>query len=309
MSQWVTINEVGPRDGLQSLGKVLTAEQRLQLIQGLVDCGLTAIEATSFVSPKAVPQMAGAAELYQQLPSTEQVRYAALVPNMRGYNDAKAAGANTVNVVLSVTDTMNRKNINMSLAETARVCCDIMQQATNDGINGQAYLAVAFECPFEGKVQPQVVTAFAQQMLTAGANKIIIADSIGAANPAQVTELLKQLQAVMPMTKVACHFHDTRGMALANVYAALQCGVREFDTAIGGMGGCPFSPGASGNMATEDAVIMLEQMGFNTGVSLEKLTHLIGTTEAMVERKLGGHGYNWLKRQYLKDTELGAHCG
>ncbi|WP_411358987.1 hydroxymethylglutaryl-CoA lyase [Pseudidiomarina salilacus] len=309
MSQWVTINEVGPRDGLQSLGKVLTAEKRLQLIQGLVDCGLSAIEATSFVSPKAVPQMAGAAELYQQLPDTDKVRYAALVPNVRGYTDAKAAGAHTVNVVLSVTDTMNRKNINMSLEQTAQVCAEIMQQAAADQLNGQAYLAVAFECPFEGTVDPQVVTGFAQQMLEAGAKKIIIADTIGAANPAQVTTLLNQLQAVVPMAQVACHFHDTRGMALANVYAALQCGVREFDTAIGGMGGCPFSPGASGNMATEDAVLMLEQMGYQTGISLPQLTQFIGTAEAMLERKLGGHSYNWLKRQYLNDTEQGAHCG
>ncbi|WP_417685457.1 hydroxymethylglutaryl-CoA lyase [Pseudidiomarina gelatinasegens] len=309
MSEWVTINEVGPRDGLQSLGKVLTVEQRLQLIQGLVDCGIAAIESTSFVSAKAVPQMAGATELYRQLPNVANVRYAALVPNLRGYNDAVAAGARTVNVVLSVTDTMNLKNINMSLEQTAQVCSDIMKQAKADGVNGQAYLAVAFECPFEGAVSTDVVTEFAKQMYSAGAQKIIIADTIGAANPARVITLLTQIAKVLPLSQVACHFHDTRGMALANVYAALQCGVREFDTAIGGMGGCPFSPGASGNMATEDAVLMLEQMGYKTGISLHELTAVIGTVEGLVERKLGGHSYNWLKRQYLQNNEQGAHCG
>lgn len=308
---YVCINEVGPRDGLQSLGKSLSVEQRLTLIDGLISCGINAIEATSFVSPKAVPQMANAAELYQQLPATDTVRYAALIPNARGYQDAVRAGAQVVNVVLSVTDTMNRKNINMSLQQTREVCADLMRQASADGITGQAYLAVAFECPFEGLVDPQVVLDCAREMRAAGADKIIIADTIGAANPAQVTHLLKQLTAGIPAQQIACHFHDTRGMALANVLAALQCGVREFDAAIGGMGGCPFSPGASGNMATEDAVLMLHSMGYQTNIDLPALTRFIPTVGAMVERELGGKSYNWLKRQHDADaeTDKGAHCG
>ncbi|MCH8500776.1 MAG: hydroxymethylglutaryl-CoA lyase [Aliidiomarina sp.] len=302
MRDSVIVNEVGPRDGLQSLGSVLSVADRIALIRALNDAGLRHIEAGSFVSPKAVPQMAGTDELFQQLPLTESVNYSALVPNLRGYENAKAAGAQAVNVVLSVTDTMNQKNIRMSLAETTAACAEIVKAAKADGIHAHAYLAVAFTCPFEGKVPERVVLALVEKMLKAGADKLIIADTIGAANPAEVRSLIAKVTALTSANKVSCHFHDTRGMGLANTLAALDGDIREFDSAIGGMGGCPFSPGASGNVATEDVVLMLDSMGLKTGIAPLDLVAAIDTASKLVNKQLGGRSYNWLTQQIAKQT-------
>lgn len=302
MRDSVIVNEVGPRDGLQSLGSVLSVADRIALIRALTDAGIRHIEAGSFVSPKAVPQMAGTDELFQQLPLTDSVSYSALVPNLRGYDNAKAAGAQAVNVVLSVTDTMNQKNIRMSLAETTAACAEIVKTAKADGIQAQAYLAVAFTCPFEGKVPERVVLALAEKMLNAGADKLIIADTIGAANPAEVRSLVAKVTKLTYAKNVSCHFHDTRGMGLANTLAALDCDVREFDSAIGGMGGCPFSPGASGNVATEDVVLMLDSMGLKTGIAPLDLVAAIETASKLVNKQLGGRSYNWLQQQIAKQS-------
>lgn len=297
MNKFVVVNDVGPRDGLQSQGKILTPESRLGLIKTLVDAGLSHIEAGSFVSPKAVPQMAGTDEVFRSLPSPDSVRYAALVPNMKGYELAVASGARVVNVVLSVTETMNQKNINMSLQKTADVCAEIVKRAKSDGIAAQAYLAVAFECPFEGRVDPTVVRHYAELMSGAGADKIIIADTIGAANPASVRQVLSAVASVMSLEHVACHFHDTRGMALANILAALDAGIREFDSSIGGLGGCPFSPGASGNVATEDVVLMAHSMGFETGIDPLALVPVVRAAESLTGIELGGKSFRWLSRE------------
>jgi hydroxymethylglutaryl-CoA lyase len=297
MSNFVVVNDVGPRDGLQSQGKILTPECRSGLIKNLVNAGLTNIEAGSFVSPKAVPQMAGADEVFRSLPNTDSVRYAALVPNMKGYELAVAAGAHVVNVVLSVTETMNQKNINMSLQKTADVCVDIVKRAKSEGVSAQAYLAVAFECPFEGRVDPDVVRHYAELMNEAGADKIIIADTIGAANPASVRDVLSAVASVVSLEQVACHFHDTRGMALANILAALDAGVREFDSSIGGLGGCPFSPGASGNVATEDVVLMAQSMGFETGIDPLALVPVVRAAETLTGVELGGKSFRWLSKE------------
>lgn len=298
MSIDVLINEVGPRDGLQSQGKTLTVEQRLQLIEALVvKAGLRAIEAGSFVSPKAVPQMAGTDQLFPRLPLANQVAYSALVPNMKGYELAKAAGVRTFNVVLSATETMNQKNIGMSLEQTTVVCEQIMQRCKAEGMHGQAYVAVAYSCPFEGETSPTVVRQLSEQMLDAGAGKIIIADTIGAANPRQVTDLLHDWVNDVGAARISCHFHDTRGMALANVLAALNEGVREFDSSIGGLGGCPFSPGASGNLATEDLALMLESMGLNIGFPAMGLVPIVRLAEQLTGVQLGGHSFRWLARQ------------
>lgn len=302
----VLINEVGPRDGLQSQGKTLTVEQRLQLIEALAVTGrLRAIEAGSFVSPKAVPQMAGTDLLFPQLPLTDQVAYSALVPNMKGYELANAAGARTFNVVLSATETMNQKNIGMSLEQTTAVCADIMQRCKAEGMQGQAYVAVAYSCPFEGETSPAIVRQLSEQMFRAGASKVIIADTIGAANPQQVTDLLRGWINDIGPSRISCHFHDTRGMALANVLAALNEGVREFDSSIGGLGGCPFSPGASGNLATEDLALMLESMGLNTGISARGLVPVVRLAEQLTGVQLGGHAFRWLARQ-VEQAEEGA---
>lgn len=293
----VVINEVGPRDGLQSQGKTLSVDERLLLIDELVAAGLRAVEVGSFVSPKAVPQMAGTDELFARLSRTDEVAYSALVPNMKGYELARAAGAKVFNVVLSATETMNQKNIRMSLDQTTSACAQIMQRCREDGVKGQAYVAVAFTCPFEGPTAPGVVTALSEQMVDAGATKVIIADTIGAANPREVYALMNALVGGLSASQLSCHFHDTRGMALANVLAALNEGVREFDSSIGGLGGCPFSPGASGNLATEDLVLMLESMGLNTGFSARSLVPVVRTAERLTGIGLGGHSFRWLARQ------------
>lgn len=300
MTDFVTVNEVGPRDGLQSQSKTLSVGERLQLIGALLNAGVRNIEAGSFVSPKAVPQMAGTAELFTRLSLRDEVCYSALVPNLRGYEEARAAGARSIAVVLSATETMNQKNINMSLERTIEVCSELLQRASKDGIEGRAYVAVAFECPFEGLTPPSVVEYLSQHMLQAGASKVIIADTIGAANPASVRRVLERLTQIDAANIWSCHFHDTRGMALANVLAALEYGVREFDSSIGGLGGCPFSPGASGNLATEDLVLMLQSMGLHTGIDMDRLVGAVDKAQALTGSTLGGHGWRWLKRESSK---------
>lgn len=303
MRDFVTINEVGPRDGLQSQGKTLEVNQRLQLIQALLDCGIRSIEAGSFVSPKAVPQMAGTGELFAQLVQRGEVAYSALVPNLRGYELAREAGVRSVAVVLSATETMNQRNINMSLERTTEVCVELMQRARADGIEGRAYVAVAFECPFEGVTPPAVVESLSRRLFDAGARKVIVADTIGAANPASVLRVLERLSD-LDAAQLSCHFHDTRGMALANVLASLECGVREFDSSIGGLGGCPFSPGATGNLATEDLALMLDSMGLDTGLDVFALCDAVQVAQSLTGTPLGGHSHRWLQRESAKRREV-----
>lgn len=305
MSDFVTVNEVGPRDGLQSQGKTLSLDERLLMIDALLDSGIRSIEVGSFVSPKAVPQMAGTGELFGRLPMTDAVAYSALVPNMRGYELAREAGVRSVAVVLSATETMNQRNINMSLEQTTAVCAELMQRAREDGIQARAYVAVAFECPFEGLTPPSVVEHLTKRMFEAGADKVIIADTIGAANPRAVREVLERLTPYDAARQLSCHFHDTRGMALANVLAALECGVREFDSSIGGLGGCPFSPGATGNLATEDLVLMLDAMGLRSGIDPLALVTSVQRVQALTGTPLGGHSFRWLDRQAEK--QQGGH--
>ncbi len=293
----VVINEVGPRDGLQNQARVLEVAERIGMIQALIDAGLRSVEAGSFVSPKAVPQMANTAAVFAQLPSPDLVCYSALIPNARGYELARAAGARTLSVVLSATETMNQRNINLSLEETTVICAELMRRAKEDGTQGWAYLAVAYECPFEGATPVARVERLAAKMIEAGAAKLIIADTIGAANPAEVHVLISRLVASFGAARIACHFHDTRGMALANVLAALDEGVRTFDSSIGGLGGCPFSPGASGNVATEDVVLMIESMGLRTGIDPLALVAVVDHCSELLGSPLGGHSYRWLQCQ------------
>ncbi|MCF6754292.1 hydroxymethylglutaryl-CoA lyase [Pseudomonas stutzeri] len=303
MSERIVVNEVGPRDGLQSQGKTLTVEQRLEMIHALLATGIRSIEVGSFVSPKAVPQMAGTDALFARLPMPDQVAYSALIPNAKGYELARAAGARSVAVVLSATETMNQRNIRMSLDETTAVCLELMQQARRDGLEARAYVAVAFECPFEGVTPAERVIALTQRLFDAGADKVIIADTIGAAHPTSVRGVLEPLRSMGLQERLSCHFHDTRGMALANVLASLDAGVREFDSSIGGLGGCPFSPGATGNLATEDLVLMLNAMGLNTGIDSLALVDAVQRVQALTETPLGGHSFRWLQRQHQAHRE------
>ena len=297
MRERILVNEVGPRDGLQNQPVHVPLADKLELIGALVAAGIRAMEAASFVSPKAVPQMADADELFPQLPSPESVRYSALVPNARGLERALAAGAREVAVVLSATETMNQRNINMSLDETRRVCAEVIAAAAARGVRTKAYVAVAFTCPFEGPVARAQVMALAQAMFDAGTDEVVIADTIGAAGPREVHDLLGECVRTFGAERIAAHFHDTRGFALANAWAALALGIRRFDASIGGMGGCPFAPGAAGNLATEDLVVLAEQCGYETGISVPKLRAAVKIAERLTQRPLGGRTTAWLRTQ------------
>jgi hydroxymethylglutaryl-CoA lyase len=244
--------------------------------------------------------LADADLLFPQLPRRDQVNYSALVPNARGLERALHAGVREIAVVLSATQTMNQRNINMSLAETRHACAEVIAAAGTHGMRRKAYIAVAFTCPFEGKVATDLVIELAKEMFDHGADEVVIADTIGAANPREVQVLLDDCVKTFGAERLAAHFHDTRSFALANVWAALSVGIRRFDTSIGGLGGCPFAPGAAGNIATEDLVLMAEQCGFETGISVPALRTAVALAERLTKRSLGGRTTAWLKSQDLK---------
>lgn len=290
----VIINDVGPRDGLQNDRTAVSPADRARLIGALVDAGVPAVEAVSFVSPRAVPKMAGAAEVVAAL-DLDRADFSALVPNHKGYEMARDSGIRSVAVVLSATDTMNRKNINMDLDTTVAVCREIVAQAAADGLRPRGYVSVAVECPYEGRVPDSRVEALAATLFDAGAAEVIVADTIGAANPAQVKALFGRLVGTFGAQRLSAHFHDTRALALANAWQALECGIRKFDASIGGLGGCPFAPGAAGNLATEDLVSLLDQAGFHTGVDLAALLEVVELARELVQHDLGGRALPWLR--------------
>jgi hydroxymethylglutaryl-CoA lyase len=294
----IHITDVSPRDGLQNQKVPVDTQAKLQLIRLLAAAGVRSVEATSFVSPKAVPQMADAGELVPlilaQLPA---LRTSVLVPNLRGLERAHAAGAREIAVVLSATETMNQKNINMGLQQATEVSAQTLQAAQALGLRTRAYVAVAFDCPFEGPTPLGTVLALSERMHAAGAGEVVIADTIGSASPGMVKERLGALVQVLPAAQLAVHFHDTRGMGAANAWAALEVGIRRFDASVGGIGGCPFAPGAAGNLATEDLVLMAERSGFSTGIATDGLLEAIRFAEALLQRPLGGRAIAWLRRQ------------
>ena len=296
-SEFVYINEVGPRDGLQNQKTILSSGIRLDLINYLIDAKLPGIEAASFVSPKAVPAMEGASKIIQGLVDTKGCEISVLVPNMKGFEMASEAGAEIISVVPSATETMNQKNINMGLEETIKSSCNIIKSAKSSNLRTRAYISVAWECPFEGKVESSTVLNIANQLLDAGADEIILADTIGAANPASVGSLFKQCVDEFDHKILSGHFHDTRAMALANVCAALSEGIRKFDSCIGGLGGCPFAPGAAGNLATEDLANMLSQMGYKTDLDLQKISEIADYCSDQLKAPLGGRMSAWLSKQ------------
>jgi len=297
MRETVTINDVGPRDGLQNQQRILTPQQRLELVKALVAAGVKHIEVGSFVSPRAVPAMAGAAEVLAGLPRGGGSRFTVLIPNMKGYELAQAAGATSVNMVLYASEGMAKKNANMGMLQAEQVTADILHRARQEGIRVAAAIAVAFECPFDGPTDPAVVQRIVAQFLQLGADEVSVADTIGAANPGQVRVLTQTLVERHGAERLSCHFHDTRAMGLANVFAALESGIRKFDASIGGLGGCPFAPGASGNVATEDVVMMLEQMGYDTGIGLAPLVAAAELAKSLTGTAPGGRATPWLRRQ------------
>ena len=296
----VIVNDVAPRDGLQNDPVAVSPGERAELIKRLVAAGLPAVEVAAFVSPKAVPKMAGATEVAAAL-DLDRADFSALVPNRKGYEMARAAGMRSVALVLSATETMNRRNINMGLDQAAAVCRETLQQARGDGLKARAYIAVAFECPYEGTVPDAEVERLAGDMFAAGAEEIIVADTIGAGNPTRAKALFGRMAAAFGAERLAAHLHDTRALALANAWQALECGVRKFDASAGGLGGCPFAPGAAGNLATEDLVSMLHQAGFQTGIDLTALLDVVLGMESLLGRPVGGRSLPWLRRRLAED--------
>lgn len=265
----VTINEVGPRDGLQNIKNILSVDERLKLIRSLEEAGIKLMEIGSFVSHKAVPAMSDTDVLISKLGNIEN--YSVLIPNKKGLDKAKINGVKEICTVLCVTNSMNQKNINQSVKETLKDLKKIFLETKKNGMRSKCYVSVAFYCPYEGKVDSCYVEDVIGMLLDYKADEIVIADTIGAANPREVKKLLSSLTNNYKDISLSCHFHDTRALGLANVYASLDAGIKKFDSCIGGLGGCPFAPNSSGNLATEDLVSMLEMMNITTGVDLDKL--------------------------------------
>lgn len=299
MSDRIVIKEVAPRDGLQAQPQHLTIEQRLELIAILSASGISECEIGSFVSPSAVPQMAGTDVIASNLPDSDVV-YSALVPNSKGYDLALRAGVKQLAIVVSATEQMNKKNINMTLSETFAMAEDLMSRAKNDGVDIHAYLAVAFECPYEGRVAMETVLRQADSLMRCQPARLVVADTIGAANPRAVKEMMDALVQDFGAARLGCHFHDTRAMAIANVFAAIESGVRYFDSSAGGLGGCPFAPGAKGNVATEDLVLLAHSMGLETGIRLDALLEGIDVMNTMLSADNGGRAHYWLKNNWQK---------
>ena len=266
----IFVNEVGPRDGLQNIDNVLNVDERFQLIQSLEKAGINSLEVGSFVSPKAVPAMDKTDTLLEKL-SNSNSNYSVLIPNTFGYKQAKENKVKEVCLVLCATESMNKENINKSIEETIAEFKEIIDLAKRDQIRTKIYISVAFECPYEGLVSSKYIYHLTKEFLAYGINEVVIADTIGAGKPDQVTKLFRSLVKDFGSSNFSAHFHDTRLLALSNVKAALEEGINKFDSCIAGLGGCPFAPGASGNLATEDLVSMLHKEGYETGISEEML--------------------------------------
>jgi hydroxymethylglutaryl-CoA lyase len=267
----VRIVEVGPRDGLQNESRTVPTEKKAEFIRLLTAAGLKDIEVASFVHPKCVPQLADAAELIRQLEIVPYVRYSALVPNMKGLERAVASGIRRIAVFTAASETFNRKNINMGVQESIDVFKPVVERALTEGITVRGYVSTCFVCPYEGAVEKERVGDVTQALFELGVDEVSIGDTIGAATPKDVDTTVGYLLQHFPSDRLAMHFHDTYAMAVANVYQALQMGITTFDSSAGGLGGCPYAPGASGNVATEDIVYLFDKLGIETGVSLKLL--------------------------------------
>jgi len=307
MSNFVEINEVGLRDGLQNQSTLIPAIDKLKLADKLIQANIKFIEATSFVSPKAVPQMADAAEILSGLPAltpNKDICYTSLVPNMRGYENAMANNVNSIAVVLATTDSFNQKNLNMSLEKTRAVCRELIHQAKQDNIKIRAYISGACACPYDGKQTVAIVRELTNEMGESGADKISSADTTGAGSTAQINEIFETLLMEHSPEKFNVHFHDTRGQAIAMSWEAIRMGIRKFDSSIAGLGGCPFAPGAKGNVATEDLVYMLHSSGFDTGIDFEKRIEAVSVAETITQSKLGGKIMPWVLTQKEKNRSI-----
>ncbi|MCK1396029.1 hydroxymethylglutaryl-CoA lyase [Bradyrhizobium sp. 1] len=271
MSDPVRIIEMGPRDGLQNEKTPVSVEARIAFIEALVGAGLDTVEVGAFVSPKAIPQMASSDAVLRGVSHVKGAEFHVLVPNEKGYDAACAAGAKVVSVFAAASEGFSRANINCTVAESIDRFKPVLARAKADGVKVRGYISCVLGCPFDGEIKPKAVADLANTLWELGCYEISLGDTIGVGTPAKAKEMLRAVAANIPAAKLAMHFHDTYGQALVNLYAGLEEGVRVIDAAAGGLGGCPYAPGATGNVATEDVVYMLEGMGIRTGVDMEKL--------------------------------------
>jgi hydroxymethylglutaryl-CoA lyase len=282
----VTIVEVGPRDGLQNERALVSTADKIDFVDRLSAAGLAVIEVSAFVSPKWVPQMADAGEVFAGIARRPGTRYTALVPNPAGLDRALAAGVAEIAVFASATETFSRKNINQSVDDSLATYRQVCDRARAAGLRVRGYLSTAFGCPFEGDVPPPRVADVAARLVDLGVFEVAISDTIGIAHPGQVPRVLDAVLARVPVAQIALHYHDTRGTALANVLASLPYGIATYDASSGGLGGCPYAPGAAGNLATDDLIYMLDGMGIETGVSLAALSEASAFIATKIDHRL-----------------------
>ena len=282
----VTIVEVGPRDGLQNERAAVLTADKIAFINTLSEAGHQIIEASAFVSPKWVPQMGDAVDVFAGIARKTGVRYSALVPNLQGLERAIGAGVSEVAIFAAASETFSRRNINQTIDESLASYAVVCERATTAGLKVRGYLSTCFVCPFEGRIDPQRVADISARLLEIGVYEIAISDTIGAAHPGDVPAVLDLVTKRIPLANIALHFHDTRGTALANVLAGFDYGVTTFDSAAGGLGGCPFAPGAAGNLATEDLLFMLNGLGVETGVSIDGVADASRFIETKLDHKL-----------------------
>jgi hydroxymethylglutaryl-CoA lyase len=283
-----SIYEVSPRDGLQNERVTVPLQSKLRLIGALVTSGCKRIEITSFVSPKWIPQLADADEVARHAKPPEGATFSALCPNPRGLERARAAGLSEIAVFVSASDTHNKKNVNKTVEETLRLFDATIGPARAAGMRVRGYVSTVWGCPYEGAVDPRKALAIAKRLLELGCYQVSLGDTIGVGTPRQTREILDLFGRDIPREQTAMHMHDTRGTALANVLVGLEMGVRDFDASVGGMGGCPYAPGAAGNLATEDLVYMLHGMGIETGIDLDRLVEAGRVAESLVGHRLPG---------------------
>lgn len=283
----VKIVEVGPRDGLQNEKQVVPTEIKIELIERLADAGARVIEATSFVSPKWVPQMGDNAAVLKGIKRQPQTRYTALTPNLQGFDGAVQAGADEVAIFGAASESFSRKNINCSIAESLKRFEPVVSAASALEIPVRGYVSCVVGCPYEGAIAPEQVADVAKTLFDMGCYEVSLGDTIGVGNPASVRRMIEACAKVVPIDRLAGHYHDTYGMAIANIHASLQAGMAVFDASVGGLGGCPYAKGASGNVATEDVVYLLDGLGIETGIDLAKLATIGDWISTAINRPNG----------------------
>lgn len=299
----IKIVEVGPRDGLQNEKTILSTDDKFEFIRLLSLSGLKTIETTSFVKASSIPQMSDAVELFTKVKSDldrSGVNFPCLVPNIKGYETAKSLGVKEIALFSATSDSFTKKNVNATVDETFDRMAEVAQEAKKDGVAIRGYISTAFGCPYEGKMSAEKLIHVAKKFFDLGVYEISIGDTIGVAVPTQVKEYLKILKANFPINKMAMHFHDTRGMALTNIYVSLEEGISTFDSSAGGLGGCPYAKGATGNVATEDVWYLLNSLGLETGVEIEKLS----AASKFILEKVGRSTESKFLRSYLSTGKI-----